>query len=56
MKNLFIAIIALVTLNACTQQKIGYVDSTELMQEYKAVKDLETKCASGFLSTDCHSF
>lgn len=41
MKKLFIAIIALVTLSACTQQKIGFVDSTELMQEYKAVKDLE---------------
>jgi len=41
MKNLLIAIIALVTLSACTQQKIGYVDSTELMQEYKAIKDLE---------------
>lgn len=41
MKKLLIAIIAIVTLSACTQQKIGYVDSTELMQEYKAVKDLE---------------
>lgn len=41
MKNFLIAIIALITLSACTQQKIGYVDSTELMQEYKAVKDLE---------------
>ncbi len=41
MKNLVIAIIALVTLSACNQQKIGYVDSIELMKEYKAVKELE---------------
>jgi outer membrane protein len=41
MKKIFIAFIALVSLSACTQQKIGYVDSTELMQDYKAVKDLE---------------
>lgn len=41
MKNLFIAIIALVTLSACNQQKIGYVDSIDLMKDYKAVKDLE---------------
>ncbi len=41
MKNFLVAIIALVSLSACTQQKIGYVDSEELMKEYKAVKDLE---------------
>jgi len=41
MKNLVIAIIAVLTLSACTQQKIGYVDSSDLVQDYKAVKELE---------------
>ncbi len=41
MKNLIIALITLVTLSACTQQKTGYVDSIEMMKEYKAVKALE---------------
>lgn len=41
MKNIIIAIIAVLTLSACTQQKIGYVDSSDLVQDYKAVKKLE---------------
>ncbi len=43
MKNVVIAIIAVLTLSACTQQKIGYVDSSDLVQDYKAVKALETE-------------
>jgi len=43
MKNIIIAIIAVLTLSACTQQKIGYVDSSDLVQDYKAVKELETE-------------
>ena len=41
MKNLLIAIIALVTLGSCTQQKIAYVDSEELMKEYHVMKTYE---------------
>lgn len=41
MKNIVITLIMLLTLSACTQQKIGYVDSTELMKNYKVVKALE---------------
>ena len=43
MKNLAIAIITVLTLSACTQQKIGYVDSSDLVQDYRAVKALETE-------------
>lgn len=43
MKNIVIAIVAVLTLTACTQQKIGYVDSSDLVQDYKAVKELETE-------------
>jgi outer membrane protein len=43
MKNIVIAFIAIITLSACTQQKIGYVDSSDLVQDYKAVKTLETE-------------
>ena len=43
MKNLVIAIIAILTLSSCTQQKIAYVNSSDLVQDYKAVKALETE-------------
>ena len=41
MKTLLITLIALVTLNSCTQQKIAYVDSSELLKEYKVMKEFE---------------
>jgi len=41
MKKIIILLIAVITLSSCTQQKIGYVNSSDLMKEYKAVKDLE---------------
>ena len=41
MKNLIIAVVALVTLASCNNQKMGYVNLTDLMKEYDAVKDLE---------------
>lgn len=43
MKKIFILLLAVITLSSCTQQKIGFVDSTELMKDYKAVKDLENQ-------------
>ncbi len=43
MKKIFILLLAVITLSACTQQKIGFVDTTELMKDYKAVKDLENQ-------------
>jgi outer membrane protein len=41
MKNIIITLIAVVSLTACTQQKIAYVDSAELMKEYHGMKDYE---------------
>ena len=41
MKNIVIALVTLIALSSCTQQKTGYVDSIELMKAYKAVKALE---------------
>jgi len=41
MKNLIIALVAIVTLTSCNQQKIGYVDLSKMMKDYDAVKDLE---------------
>jgi len=41
MKKILILLVAAVALSSCTQQKIGYVNSSDLMKEYKAVKDLE---------------
>ena len=43
MKKIIILLIAIVTLSSCTQQKIGYVNSSDLMKDYKAVKDLESE-------------
>jgi len=42
MKHLAIALLTLVTLSSCTQQKITYVDSEELIKEYKVMKEYET--------------
>lgn len=42
MKKLIIILLAVTTLSACKEsQKIAFIDSTELMQDYKAVKELE---------------
>lgn len=41
MKNLIILFIAIITLSSCTQQKIAYVDSSELLQEYEVMKSFE---------------
>lgn len=41
MKKLILALVAVVTLASCNQQKMGYVDVSKLMKEYDAVKDLE---------------
>lgn len=41
MKKLIIAVVALVTLASCNQQKTGYVDVAKVMEEYDAVKDME---------------
>ncbi|HIP48317.1 MAG TPA: OmpH family outer membrane protein [Lutibacter sp.] len=43
MKKIILLLIAIVTLSSCTQQKIGYVNSSDLMKDYKAVKDLESE-------------
>ncbi len=41
MKNIIIALIAVITLGSCTQQKIAYVDSSKLLEEYSVMKDFE---------------
>ncbi|PIE48358.1 MAG: hypothetical protein CSA40_00840 [Flavobacteriales bacterium] len=41
MKNLLIAVIAIVTLASCTQTKVGYADTAKIQEEYKAIKDLK---------------
>lgn len=41
MKQLFIAIIALVTMTSCTQTKVGYADTIKIQEDYKAIKDLK---------------
>jgi len=41
MKNLFIIAVAILTLSSCTQQKIAFVDSSELMKEYTVMKTFE---------------
>lgn len=43
MKKLIIAAIAVVGLVSCQQQKIGYVDNSELINEYQEKKDIEAK-------------
>ena len=43
MKKLIIAAIAVVGLASCQQQKIGYVDNSELINEYQEKKDIEAK-------------
>ncbi len=41
MKTILITLIAAITLSSCTQQKIAYVDSSELLKEYKVMKEYE---------------
>ena len=41
MKTILITLIAAITLSSCTQQKIAYVDSSELLKEYKVMKEFE---------------
>jgi len=43
MKKIVIAIVALISLSACTEQKIAYVNSEELMKEYHAMKDYQVE-------------
>ncbi len=43
MKNLILAAFALLILASCQQQKIGYVDSGEVINEYQEKKDIEEK-------------
>ena len=43
MKKLSIVLLALIGLTACQQQKIGFVDNGELINEYQERKDVEAK-------------
>lgn len=43
MKKFLIILVAAIALSSCTQQKIGYVNSTDIMKDYKAVNDLESE-------------
>jgi outer membrane protein len=43
MKKIIIAIVALISLSACTEQKIAYVNSEELMKEYHVMKDYQAE-------------
>ena len=43
MKKLILAIITVSTLSACQQQKIGYVDNGEVINDIQEKKDIETK-------------
>lgn len=53
MKKLVVAIIALVGLVSCgEQEKIVFVDRTELLKEYQGRKDIETKYKDKFEKLD----
>ena len=41
MKKIIIALVTVLSLASCTQQKIGFVNSETIMEEYKKVKDVE---------------
>ena len=43
MKNLVIAVIAIVTLASCTQAKVGFVNSETVMKEYSEVSVVEAQ-------------
>jgi len=43
MKKLSIIFLAIIGLTACQQQKIGFVDNSELINEYQERKDVEAK-------------
>lgn len=43
MKNFLIILITVFTLTSCTQQKIGYVNTEKLIQDYKGTKAAEEK-------------
>ena len=43
MKNFLIVLITVFTLSSCTQQKIGYVNTEKLIQDYKGTKAAEEK-------------
>ncbi|WP_044401181.1 OmpH family outer membrane protein [Lacinutrix sp. Hel_I_90] len=43
MKNLILAVIAIVTLASCQQQKIGYVDNGKVINDIQEKKDIESK-------------
>lgn len=43
MKNLIFALVAIVTLASCQQQKIGFVDNGKVINEIQEKKDVESK-------------
>lgn len=43
MKNLILALVAIVTLASCQEQKIGYVDNGKVINDIQEKKDLESK-------------
>lgn len=43
MKNIIIVLITVFALTSCTQQKIGYVNTEKLIQDYKGTKAAEEK-------------
>ena len=43
MKNLILAAFAILILASCQEQKIGYVDSGKVINEYQEKKDIEEK-------------
>jgi len=43
MKNLLLAVIAILTLASCQQQKIGYVDNGTVINDIQEKKDIEEK-------------
>ncbi len=38
-----IAVLAVIAMTSCQQEKIGYVDNVKIMEEYKEKKDIEAK-------------
>lgn len=43
MKNLIVAVIALITLASCQQQKMGYVDNGKVINDIEEKKEIESK-------------
>ena len=46
MKHFTILIITLIVLSSCQQQKIGFVDNSKLINDYKEKKDIESRIQS----------